>query len=134
MPAGKAGGRLGAAPRAATALHDQSAAAVIERFLKQRGAQRVCAGCGGIWSKRIRALEQGPSAPAVLELSFNAINLALDAVWRLEGVPKPFYRDWAQVAKEEAYRFTLLHEHLRSMATSPDPNGQPVPRWDHPRG
>jgi len=49
---------------------------------------------------------------AIAHIEFNAINLALDAVWRFAGMPAAFYRDWIQVAGEEALHFTLLREHL----------------------
>ena len=49
---------------------------------------------------------------AVTHIEFNAINLALDAVWRFAGMPRAFYRDWLRVASEEALHFTLLREHL----------------------
>ncbi|HEX5371862.1 MAG TPA: ferritin-like domain-containing protein [Aquabacterium sp.] len=52
---------------------------------------------------------------AICHIEFNAINLALDAVWRFEGMPGDFYRDWLQVASEEALHFTLLNEHLHSL-------------------
>jgi uncharacterized ferritin-like protein (DUF455 family) len=49
---------------------------------------------------------------AVTHIEFNAINLALDAVWRFPGMPPDYYRDWLRVASEEALHFTLLREHL----------------------
>ena len=49
---------------------------------------------------------------AVTHIEFNAINLALDAVWRFESMPVAFYVDWLRVASEEALHFTLLREHL----------------------
>jgi uncharacterized ferritin-like protein (DUF455 family) len=52
---------------------------------------------------------------AIAHIEFNAINLALDAVWRFAGMPVAFYRDWLQVAAEEALHFSLLREHLRSL-------------------
>lgn len=52
---------------------------------------------------------------AICHIEFNAINLALDAVWRFAGMPEAFYLDWLQVASEEALHFTLLREHLQSM-------------------
>jgi uncharacterized ferritin-like protein (DUF455 family) len=51
---------------------------------------------------------------AIAHIEFNAINLALDAVWRFAGLPEAFYRDWLRVAGEEALHFTLLRDHLRS--------------------
>ncbi|MEJ7687308.1 MAG: ferritin-like domain-containing protein [Variovorax sp.] len=52
---------------------------------------------------------------SICHIEFNAINLALDAVWRFDGMPEAYYRDWCQVADEEARHFTLLHAHLRCM-------------------
>lgn len=54
---------------------------------------------------------------AVAHIEFNAINLALDAIWRFAGMPEAFYRDWLRVAGEEAQHFSLLREHLQSLAT-----------------
>ena len=50
---------------------------------------------------------------SVAHIEFNAINLALDAIWRFAGMPAEYYRDWLRVAAEEALHFTLLTEHLR---------------------
>jgi uncharacterized ferritin-like protein (DUF455 family) len=52
---------------------------------------------------------------AIAHIEFNAINLALDAVWRYGGMPREFYLDWTRVAAEEAYHFTLLREHLATL-------------------
>ena len=52
---------------------------------------------------------------AVTHIEFNAINLALDAVWRFDAMPVAYYRDWLRVASEEALHFTLLREHLVSL-------------------
>ncbi len=52
---------------------------------------------------------------AVAHIEFNAINLALDAVWRFPGLPGRYYRDWLTVAAEEAHHFTLLAEHLATL-------------------
>jgi len=52
---------------------------------------------------------------AIAHIEFNAINLALDAVWRYAGMPRAYYRDWLDVANEEALHFTLLREHLRTL-------------------
>lgn len=50
---------------------------------------------------------------AVAHIEFNAINLALDAVWRFAGLPEDYYRDWLRVAAEEAEHFQLLDARLR---------------------
>ena len=52
---------------------------------------------------------------AIAHIEFNAINLALDAAWRFDGMPAAFHLDWVRVAAEEAYHFTLLVDHLRSL-------------------
>ena len=52
---------------------------------------------------------------AICHIEFNAINLALDAVWRFAGMPPAYYRDWMRVAFEEAQHFTLLHRHLQTL-------------------
>lgn len=49
---------------------------------------------------------------ALAHIEFNAINLALDAVWRFAGMPDAFYADWLRVAAEEAYHFSLLAARL----------------------
>ena len=67
------------------------------------------------------ALPQGaqPEGRAVLlhaiaHIEFNAINLALDALWRFDGMPRQFYLDWLRVAAEEARHFSLLRAHLQT--------------------
>lgn len=52
---------------------------------------------------------------ALAHIEFNAIDLALDLAWRFPGMPDEFYRQWVTIAKEEAYHFTLLRDHLRVM-------------------
>ena len=52
---------------------------------------------------------------AIAHIEFNAINLALDAVWRFPGLPPAYYRDWLGVASEEALHFSLLQTHLSGL-------------------
>jgi len=52
---------------------------------------------------------------ALAHIEFNAINLALDAVWRFAGMPQQYYADWLKVAAEEAYHFGLLNAHLQTL-------------------
>jgi uncharacterized ferritin-like protein (DUF455 family) len=51
---------------------------------------------------------------ALAHIEFNAINLALDAIWRFSGMPREYYLDWLKVASEEALHFSLLSAHLRT--------------------
>jgi uncharacterized ferritin-like protein (DUF455 family) len=52
---------------------------------------------------------------SVAHIEFNAINLALDAVWRFPSMPRAYYEDWLRVAAEEASHFALMEAHLRSL-------------------
>ena len=52
---------------------------------------------------------------SICHIEFNAINLAWDAVYRFQDMPDEFYSDWVKVAKEEAYHYELLSEHLASL-------------------
>ncbi|HEX7646100.1 MAG TPA: ferritin-like domain-containing protein [Noviherbaspirillum sp.] len=55
---------------------------------------------------------RGALLHALAHIEFNAINLALDAIWRFPGMPQDYYTDWLRVAAEEAFHFSLLDEHL----------------------
>ncbi len=50
---------------------------------------------------------------ALAHIEFNAVNLALDALWRFPGMPVDYYTDWLRVATEEAKHFSLLTAHLQ---------------------
>jgi uncharacterized ferritin-like protein (DUF455 family) len=52
---------------------------------------------------------------SLAHIEFNAMNLALDAIWRFPSMPVEYYADWLKVAKEEAYHFTLVNEHMQSL-------------------
>lgn len=45
---------------------------------------------------------------SIAHIEWNAIRLALDAVWRFDGMPEPYYKDWMRVADEETKHFNLL--------------------------
>jgi uncharacterized ferritin-like protein (DUF455 family) len=65
--------------------------------------------------RRAAATREGRVAllHSIAHIEFNAINLALDAIWRFADLPPEFYRDWLRVADEEATHFTLLCDRLR---------------------
>ncbi|MEQ8428223.1 MAG: ferritin-like domain-containing protein [Gammaproteobacteria bacterium] len=48
-------------------------------------------------------------------IEFNAVNLAWDIICRFQSMPSQFYRDWAQVAAEEASHFNLLQQRLQAL-------------------
>lgn len=52
---------------------------------------------------------------AIAHIEFNAINLALDAVYRFRGLPEQYVHDWLKVADEEAFHFQLVREHLNTL-------------------
>jgi len=53
---------------------------------------------------------------AIAHIEFNAINLALDAVYRFRGMPEQYYLDWISVAQDEARHFLLLQSRLMQMS------------------
>ena len=52
---------------------------------------------------------------SLAHIEFNAINLALDAIYRFRDFPQKYYTDWLKVATEEASHFVLLRDHLRTL-------------------
>ena len=90
---------------------------VLPKQMKQRKLQHV--------EGRIALLH------AVAHIEFNAINLALDAVYRFREMPEAYYSDWLQVAAEEAYHFALVRTRLRELGADygdlPAHNGL----WEH---
>jgi uncharacterized ferritin-like protein (DUF455 family) len=52
---------------------------------------------------------------ALAHIEFNAVNLALDALWRFPSMPTAYYTDWLRVAKEEAFHFSMLAAHLNTL-------------------
>ena len=55
------------------------------------------------------------SIHAITHIEFNAINIALDAVYRFQTMPNKYYQDWIQVAHEEAIHFCLLSDYLKTL-------------------
>ncbi len=52
---------------------------------------------------------------SLAHIEFNAINLAIDAVYRFRGMPAEYVEDWLRVASEEGEHFMLLHHRLKSL-------------------
>jgi len=52
---------------------------------------------------------------AIAHIEFNAINLALDAMYRFQDRPEENNKDWMQVAFEEAQHFTMLRLRLQEL-------------------
>jgi len=66
-------------------------------------------------AKRSVATESGriKLLHAFAHIEFNAINIALDAVYRFRQMPTQYVDDWLRVASEEALHFQLLEQTLR---------------------
>lgn len=66
-------------------------------------------------ARRSLGTERGRAAliHAITHIEFNAINLALDALYRFQGLPREYYLDWSRVAEEEAQHFLMLRERLQ---------------------
>lgn len=54
---------------------------------------------------------------SLAHIEFNAINLALDAVYRFRDMPLDYYSQWLSVAADEAIHFGLLCERLNSLGS-----------------
>ncbi len=52
---------------------------------------------------------------AVAHIEFNAVNLALDAIYRFRDMPAAYYRDWHGVALDEARHFQMLATRLSEL-------------------
>lgn len=53
---------------------------------------------------------------SLAHIEFNAINLALDIIWRYADMPDRFYGGWLSVAHEEALHFGMLRDHLETLS------------------
>ncbi len=52
---------------------------------------------------------------AIAHIEFNAINLALDAIYRFRDLPDNYYQDWLRVAKEESEHHKMLVQRLSEL-------------------
>lgn len=52
---------------------------------------------------------------SLAHIELTAVNLAWDAIYRYRGMPKEYYADWIQCAREESGHFQLLRQKLISM-------------------
>jgi uncharacterized ferritin-like protein (DUF455 family) len=81
-----------------------------------RPAKPVLVPPGSLASRPV-GTRQGRAAllHALAHIEFNAIGLALDHIWRFARLPDAYYRQWVQVAVEEARHFQLLVGRLREV-------------------
>ena len=57
----------------------------------------------------------GALVHAICHIEFNAIHLALDAIWQFADMPEAFYIDWLRVAHEECLHYAMLTEQLGTL-------------------
>lgn len=54
---------------------------------------------------------------AITHIEYSAIDLALDAAYRFEDLPKSYYDDWLEVAEDEIRHFLMLHTLLEEVGS-----------------
>jgi uncharacterized ferritin-like protein (DUF455 family) len=115
LPASKAAGMSEMARRwaAGNMALDTGAVLAAESPIPGRPARPELVSPASL-KKRSMATVEGRAVliHALAHIEFNAINLALDVIWRYPDMPVEFYTDWLHVAAEEAYHYTLLVGHL----------------------
>lgn len=52
---------------------------------------------------------------AIAHIEYSAIDLALDACYRFEGLPRTFYDDWLEVAEDEIRHFEMIEALLKEL-------------------
>ena len=52
---------------------------------------------------------------AIAHIEYSAIDLALDAAYRFQGLPKKYYDDWLEVADDEIRHFLMLETLLKEL-------------------
>jgi len=70
---------------------------------------------------------------AIAHVEFVAIYLAWDILYRFRGMPEQFYKDWLQVADEEAQHFELIRIHLQTLNVEYGDLPAHGGLWDHAR-
>jgi len=52
---------------------------------------------------------------AIAHIEYSAIDLALDACYRFQDMPKEFYLDWIEVASDEIRHFSMINNELEKL-------------------
>lgn len=74
-------------------------------------------GARGVLKRRNLSQNEGKQVflHAVTHIEYSAIDLALDACYTFRGLPREFYADWLEVAKEECEHFLMLESLLNKV-------------------
>jgi uncharacterized ferritin-like protein (DUF455 family) len=73
---------------------------------------------------------KGALLHALAHIELNAVNLALDAVWRFAGMPLAYYQQWLTVAREEAYHYRMLARRMAHWGTAYTHHAAHNTLWD----
>ncbi len=73
---------------------------------------------------------KGALLHALAHIELNAVNLALDAVWRFAGMPQAYYLQWLNVAREEAYHYRMLARRMAHWGTAYTQHAAHNTLWD----
>jgi uncharacterized ferritin-like protein (DUF455 family) len=117
-PAAKTGGvaALGEHARAGTLTVDATAVLIEPAAIPGRPARPELVPPRLVGRRSMATVEgRAMLVHALAHIEFNAVNLALDAIWRFPGMPDGYYLDWLRVAGEEALHFNLLAAHLQML-------------------
>jgi uncharacterized ferritin-like protein (DUF455 family) len=84
--------------------------------LPGRPAQPVLVSPGKVAKRSLQSVEgHAGLIHSLAHIELNAVDLALDIIWRYPGLPELFYREWLSVAKDEARHYRLLEDHLNQL-------------------
>jgi uncharacterized ferritin-like protein (DUF455 family) len=73
---------------------------------------------------------KGALLHALAHIELNAVNLALDAVWRFADMPLQYYLEWLAVARDEAYHFRMLARRMAHWGTAYTAHAAHNTLWD----
>jgi uncharacterized ferritin-like protein (DUF455 family) len=67
---------------------------------------------------------------ALAHIELNAVNLALDAVWRFANMPLAYYQQWLAVARDEAYHYRMLARRMAAVSVRYADHPAHTSLWD----
>jgi uncharacterized ferritin-like protein (DUF455 family) len=73
---------------------------------------------------------KGALLHALAHIELNAVNLALDAVWRFADMPLAYYLQWLDVARDEAYHYRMLARRMAHWGTHYTAHAAHNTLWD----
>ena len=84
--------------------------------IKQLRRPSYAAFCEVVTMREIGSKKQADKQKAFLHsiahIEYSAIDIALDAAYRFQALPKAYYDDWLEVAEDEIRHFKMIEEHM----------------------